>query len=247
LLIDDERLARKRLRSQLDAFSGIEIVGEAGDVAAAARACVDLRPDLLFLDVEMPRQDGFSLLPHLQPPLPRIVFVTAFDEYAVRAFDINALDYLLKPVRLDRLSRTIEKVRSALAEGAKASSLPDALRDSDALMLDDGVRMRMSRLEDIAAVAAEGNYTQVWEREQSPMLILRPLADWDVALPSPPFLRAGRSLIVNVSRILEIATDSRDRTRLRLQGIDREFVLGRPAAARVRGALRRRTGPVRQP
>jgi two-component system LytT family response regulator len=110
LLIDDERLARNELRRLLAAHPQIEIVGEAADADAARERIAQLKPDLLFLDVQMPGEDGFALLESLEPPLPHVVFATAFDEFAVKAFEFNAFDYLLKPVDPARLAAALAKL-----------------------------------------------------------------------------------------------------------------------------------------
>ncbi len=115
LLIDDERLARNELRRLLAAHADIEIVGEAVDVEDALEKVAALKPGLLFLDVQMPGADGFSLLERLEPPLPAVIFTTAYDEFAVKAFEFNALDYLLKPVDPNRLVAALEKLRSGEA------------------------------------------------------------------------------------------------------------------------------------
>ena len=111
LIIDDERLARNELRRLLAAHADIAIVGEAVDAEDATKKITALRPDLLFLDVQMPGADGFSLLEQLDPPLPAVIFTTAYDEFAVKAFEFNALDYLLKPVDPNRLVAALEKLR----------------------------------------------------------------------------------------------------------------------------------------
>src|SRR3954471_6920267 len=130
LIIDDERLARNELRRLLAAHADIEIVGEAVDVEDALAKIGVLKPDLLFLDVQMPGADGFSLLEQLEPPLPLVIFTTAYDEFAVKAFEFSALDYLLKPVDPNRLVAALEKLRpvgsaASLAAGTSRLTLED--------------------------------------------------------------------------------------------------------------------------
>ena len=132
VLVDDEALARTRLRRMLGEIAAVEIVGEAGSVAEALPLVESLRPDLLFLDVQMPGQDGFALLPMLTHR-PAIVFATAFDQHAVRAFEENAVDYLMKPFRPERLARAIERAHAALARPeALARQLQDLLASVEA-------------------------------------------------------------------------------------------------------------------
>ena len=126
VLIDDEAPARDRLRSLLDACEEVEIVGEAGDGEQALRVVAERRPDLIFLDIEMPGRNGMEVAATLTPPRPRIVFCTAFDQYAIEAFEHHALDYLLKPVNRERLQSTIERVRATLAESRESRRELDA-------------------------------------------------------------------------------------------------------------------------
>src|SRR3954467_5592291 len=128
LIIDDERLARNELRRLLAVQADIEIVGEAVDVEDALAKVAGLKPDLLFLDVQMPGADGFSLLEQLEPPLPRVIFTTAYDEFAVKAFDFSALDYLLKPVDPNRLVAALEKMRPRGSEAAFDAVAPASHR-----------------------------------------------------------------------------------------------------------------------
>ena len=130
LLIDDERLARNELRRLLAAHKDIEIAGEAVDVEDALEKISALRPDLLCLDVQMPGADGFSLLERLEPPLPLVVFTTAYDEFAVKAFEFNALDYLLKPVDPSRLGASLEKLRPTAVNSRLARASRSRTRSS---------------------------------------------------------------------------------------------------------------------
>src|SRR5262245_61487931 len=138
LLVDDERLARNELRRLLAAHADIEIVGEAVDVEDALAKIDSLKPELLFLDVQMPGADGFSLLERLEPPLPAVIFTTAYDEFAVKAFEFNALDYLLKPVDPNRLVAALEKLRHR----GSAAPFEGGVAPSHRLSLEDKVFVR---------------------------------------------------------------------------------------------------------
>ena len=232
LLVDDERLARKRLRELLSAHPEIEIVGEAASVTEAEDFLSGQIPDLIFLDVQMPREDGFQLLPKLPAPPPRIVFVTAHDAYAVRAFEVNALDYLLKPVDPRRLQAAIARLGQPVNRGWPGFHVDDRI------MLDDGQSIRFTAISRLAAIEAEGNYTRVHVAEDRPAFVPRGIGDWADALPHPPFLRADRSLIVNLALICEVRTRSRDVAAVLLEGVDQEFPVGRAASVRVKAALR---------
>src|SRR3954468_24431071 len=172
LLIDDERLARNELRRLLAAHADIEIVGEATDVEDAMAKVATLKPDLLFLDVQMPGADGFSLLEQLEAPLPAVVFTTAYDEFAVKAFEFNALDYLLKPVDPNRLVAALEKLRSrevaSSAEGGAGPAPRLALEDK--VFVREADRCWFVPVKNIRLLESEGNYTRLYFDDQKPQL-----------------------------------------------------------------------------
>lgn len=238
LLVDDERLVRKHLRQLLAGQPTVTILGEASSVGEAASLAKQLRPDVIFLDVQMPPESGFDLLPLLDPA-PAIVFVTAHDEFAVRAFAASAADYLLKPVAPERLSLALQHVR----HGRPASPVRKPIASSrlgmdDTLILRDTGRIRRIRVCDIAALGGEGSYTRVHLTTERPMLVFRRMAAWEEILPTPPFLRADRSLIINLDRITALDIRSREVGVLTLDSPGSPLLpLGRRALARIRGAL----------
>ncbi len=142
LIVDDERLARNELRRLLAAHTDIEIIGEAVDVEDALEKVEGLKPELIFLDVQMPGADGFTLLERLEPPLPAVIFTTAYDEFAVKAFEFNALDYLLKPVDPNRLIAALERLRhhASAAPGAGPAGQPLRLSLEDKVFVREGDR-----------------------------------------------------------------------------------------------------------
>jgi len=241
LLVDDERLSRKLLRQLLAVHPEIEIIGEADGVEPAARLAAELRPDVIFLDIQMPPANGFALLPMLDP-LPKIVFVTAFDAFAVKAFEENALDYLLKPVHPERLEKTVRRLVETVPENGALPPLESAgdgkpsrrLEIHDPVTLRDKRQLRIISAGAIAAIEAEAAYSRVILSGQSPMLVLGSIADWEERLPSPPFARLERSLIVNLRQVRSVDALSRDETSLRLEGVEEPLRLGRTAAARLR-------------
>jgi len=241
LLVDDERLARKYLRQLLAEHADVTVVGEAGTVAAAAALAAELRPDVIFLDVQMPPESGFDLLPLLSPA-PAVVFVTAHDQFALRAFAASAADYLLKPVAPERLALALHHARHGRIQPAAVSApptaVPTALDLDDTLILRDTGRLRRVRLGDIAAIVAEGGYTHVHLAEERTMFIPRSMSSWAPQLPAPPFLRADRSLFVNLSRIARLDIRSRDDGQLTLDAAGGPTLpLRRVALAQIRSAL----------
>lgn len=238
LLVDDERLVRKHLRQLLAGQPTVTILGEASSVGQAASLAKQLRPDVIFLDVQMPPESGFDLLPLLDPA-PAIVFVTAHDEFAVRAFAASAADYLLKPVTPERLSLALQHVRHGRsASPAREPIASSGLGMDDTLILRDAGRIRRVRVCDIAALGGEGSYTRVHLTAERPMLVFRRMAAWEEILPAPPFLRADRSLLINLDRITALDIHSREAGELTLDCPDSPTLpLGRRALARIRAAL----------
>ncbi len=240
-MVDDERLARKWLASLLQAHPDVSIVGEAATVPEAARLANALTPDLIFLDIQMPPENGFDLLPHLQSQ-PRIVFVTAHDSFAVRAFEAHALDYLLKPVRPERLADTLGRVRSLemlpsiVPPEPPSPAVPERLMPDDLIPLRDGRLLRMIRVREIVFIEAEGAYTKIRIADQPPMILLRRLREWEALLPTPPFVRIGRSIMLNLARVRAIRSPNRDETQVDLCGSE-TLHLGRLPALRLRKVM----------
>ena len=227
LIVDDEPLARSAMRRLLAPHRTIEIVGEADSTATARAAIVAAKPDLVFLDIELGGSDGFDLLASLDSP-PIVIFVTAYAEHAVEAFAVDAVDYLLKPVDPNRLAESLARV-----ERQRGSRPPPA----PAIELRTPRRTVFTQPGEIVALRADGDFTQVYLAGQQPVMIWRTLAHFESLLPVPPFLRLGRSLIVNRDRLRHVETLSRTSTRLTLDGLAEPVDIGRSAATRLRDAM----------
>jgi len=234
MIVDDEAPAREFLGDLLSAHPHIKIVGEANSVATAASLYADLRPDLIFLDVQMPDGDGFSLLPKLEP-LPTIIFVTAFDAFAIRAFDVNAIDYLLKPVRADRLAQALERIVHK-----PPPTNPQKLRVDDKIVMESDARMHVVFVSQISGIEAQENYTHIYLANGSTEFLRRKMTDWEKMLPESLFLRLDRSLIVNLNHVGKLVTEDRDKSMLEMVGFPKPIPLGRVATALLRKALRLR-------
>lgn len=235
LIVDDERLARKRLRSLLAVHPEIAVVGEAASVPEAAALAAQERPALVLLDVQMPPATGFDLLPLLPAPAPAVVFITAHDAFAVRAFAVSAVDYLLKPIWPERLAAALQRVHAARNSASPFAG--PALGGDETLILQSDDRIRRVPVSEIAAIAAEGHYTRVYLAKDPPMFILRGITAWAAQLPAPGFLRADRSLIVNLARVRALDLPSRDVTHLTLDAVGGTLTLGRVATVRLRSKL----------
>jgi two-component system, LytTR family, response regulator len=205
LLIDDERLARNELRRLLAAHPDITVVGEAVDVDDAVEKIAALRPELLLLDIQMPGADGFSLLERLEPPLPAVIFTTAYDEFAVKAFEFNALDYLLKPVDPNRLVAALEKLRSPRGPtAAPAGEAPlHRLSLEDKVFVREGDRCWFVPVKNVRLLESEGNYTRVHFDDAKPQLF-RSLTAMEERLDPKCFFRANRKQVINLAWVEDI-------------------------------------------
>lgn len=202
LLIDDSRLARTELRHLLQAFPDVAVVGEAKNAAEARAQIQALNPDLLFLDIHMPGGSGFDLLASLEIA-PQVIFTTAYDEYALRAFEVNALDYLLKPVQENRLAAALDKARTqSSAPPILPPNEPAAtpLTAHDQVFVKDGERCWFVRLADIRLFEINGSYTQIYFNDCRP-LIPRTLQHLETRLDPKVFFRANRQQIINLKWI----------------------------------------------
>lgn len=205
LLVDDERLARNELRRLLAAFPEIELAGEAANATQAREQLVALKPDLLFLDVQMPGETGMELLESLEPPLPHVIFTTAYDEFAVKAFELNALDYLLKPVDPARLGSAVEKLRGKAGAPAEEASRARALArerlaPEDKVFVREGDRCWFVEVKAIRLLESEGNYTRVHFDDAHPQLF-RSLNAMEERLDPRTFFRANRRQMINLAWI----------------------------------------------
>ena len=207
IIIDDERLARTELRKLLQEFPEIEVVDEAGNVDEGLSKIEAHNPDLIFLDIQMPGKTGFDLLAELDRA-PEVIFTTAYDDYALKAFEVNALDYLLKPVEPKRLSDAIQKLHASetgngglhLPAGEGARGL---LTEQDQVFVKDGDRCWLVRLGEIRLFESVGNYAKVFFGNNKP-LILKSLNALEERLDEKVFFRANRKHIVNLRLIEKI-------------------------------------------
>jgi two-component system LytT family response regulator len=224
LIIDDERIARVELRRLLAAHPTIEIVGEAADASEARLRIDEHDPELMFLDIEMPGESGFDLLASLDAS-PAVVFTTAFDAHAVRAFEVSALDYLLKPIDPARLATAIERVFAADL-GRQHRAVPGLAR----VFVRDGDRCWFVRLDEVAVIESEGNYARFDVPGQP--LLGRSLSYLEARL-GPTFFRASRKHLVNLSRVERVEPGAGGGLVLVMPG-GREIEMSRRQAQRFR-------------
>jgi len=207
IIIDDERLARTELRKLLQDFPEIEIVDEASNAEEGVQKIESHNPDLIFLDIQMPGKTGFDMLSELDHS-PQVIFTTAYDEYALKAFEVNALDYLLKPVEPRRLADAVEKLRRSASNGSGEKAISHSeptsiLSESDQVFVKDGERCWFVKLSEVRLFESVGNYAKVFFGNNKP-LILKSLNALEERLDDKVFFRANRKHIVNLRLIDKI-------------------------------------------
>jgi two-component system LytT family response regulator len=204
IIIDDERLARNELKKLLQEFPEVEIIGEAANANEGIDKIESLNPDLIFLDIQMPGKSGFDLLTELERA-PHVIFVTAYDEYALKAFEVNALDYLMKPVEPKRLADALIKLKQKDEEEQLSYSNINRglLGDKDQVFVKDGERCWFVKLSDVRLFESVGNYAKIFFGTNKP-LILKSLNSLEERLDEKVFFRANRKHIVNLKMIEKI-------------------------------------------
>ena len=205
IIIDDERLARTELKKLLQEFSDIEVVDKAANVDEGVEKIETQNPDLIFLDIQMPGKTGFDLLGELDKA-PHVIFTTAYDEYALKAFEVNALDYLLKPIEPKRLSDAVQKLQFELSKeraGVNGMINRGPLTENDQVFVKDGERCWFVKLSEIRLFESVGNYAKVFFANNKP-LILKSLNALEERLDDRVFFRANRKHIINLRWIEKI-------------------------------------------
>jgi two-component system, LytTR family, response regulator len=200
LVVDDERLARKQLVEMLEEIQEIDEIYQAEDVKTAKVIIEKNSPNIIFLDIQMPHESGFDLLEQINYS-GKVIFVTAYDEYALRAFEVNAMDYLMKPVAFDRLKQSIERIQ--LSENLEPD-IKQKLLYSDRLFLTIGVHMHFIKVSSIIAINSDGDYTNIQTQEGIDGLVAKSMNEWELRLPENNFSRIHRSTIINLEYIEKI-------------------------------------------
>ncbi len=231
IIIEDSRLARMELKNLLKAHPEIVVVAEAGNAEEALIEIQKHAPELLFLDIQMPGKSGFELLEALDD-VPMVIFTTAYDEYAVKSFEYNALDYLLKPIKEERLAKAVEKVLQTNLPERSAQSVLDESRQ---VFVKDGERCWMVRLSDIRLFEVYGNYTRIFFGKNKP-LILKSLNSMEARLDSSQYFRINRQQIVNLKWVENVEPWFNGKLKLKLR--DGEAVeVSRRQASKLRTLL----------
>ena len=213
LIVDDEQLARERLRQLLADQPEVELVGECVDGREAVDAIKKQSPDLVFLDIQIPELDGFAVLEAISEPMPVIVFVTAYDKFALRAFEVHAVDYLLKPFDRERfesaLGRALDQVRHredasrSEAQAAMLTEMQAPVKPIERLAIKSGGRIIVVKTAEIDWIQSAHNYVEIHKDEQS-YLLRETISAIETQLPPEKFVRISRTVIVNVDRVKEM-------------------------------------------
>lgn len=233
IIVDDERLARAELKALLATDERMHVMGEAANIGDADKLIRTASPDVVFLDVQLGNENGFSLLEKAQGPF-KVIFVTAFDEYAIRAFEVNALDYLLKPVNPERLHAAIDRLTSNVA----AKSPVRSLKVDDRILLESDRRSLLVEVAAIQFITAAGDYSEVFIANHGKLFSGSPLREWEQRLPSSHFLRVHRSTIVNLGLIERLEPSFSGGFLLSLRGLSSQIAVSRRHATRLRQELR---------
>jgi len=247
IVIDDERLARLELIRLLGSHPEIEVVAEASGISDAMKKIGTYQPDLLFLDIQLRGENGFDLLNRIDFT-GKIIFVTAWDQYAVQAFEANALDYLLKPVSPGRLARSVERLlhesgRDEAETGIAGDNLPGensvgapkrVLEPGDVVFIRLGRKLRFQRVEEILLLRAQGPYTELVTTGGESGLVSKLLKEWEAQLPASHFLRVHRNTLINLTRVNEVEPWSNHSFRIILEGFPEAVIVSRRYAKRLR-------------
>ncbi len=234
VLVDDERLARHALRTLLADHPDISVAGEAESVSEAAELIPRLKPDVVFLDIQMPGESGFDLLSTIDVTF-QVVFVTAYDAFALRAFEVNALDYLLKPVESERLAETMTRLRGTPRPPAAAAP---KFGDRDMIQIASGQHRHFIKIGDIRAIQAERDYSHVTTRDNRRILARKTMAEWEETLGHLQFRRIHRSVIINLFFVERIDRTADGEYSVKLVGENEPFPISRRAWTDLKELLR---------
>jgi two-component system LytT family response regulator len=230
LVVDDERLARKELIGMLSEYSCIKSIHEADDVSSAKVKLDKIKPNLIFLDIQMPGETGFDLINQIDYS-GKLIFVTAYDEYAIRAFEVNAIDYLLKPVTPERLQKSINKLEK---ETIKPAETDYNLKYDDRLFLTLGTQLSFVKISSIISIESEGDYTKIITNDGKKGLVSKSMKEWELRLPANYFCRIHRATIVNLEYIDKIEKWFNYSYQLHLKYIEEPYIISRRYAKQLK-------------
>jgi len=231
IIVDDEYWARMTLRHKLEEIPEIEIIGEAGSVAEAVDRLSKNSPDVLFLDIQLTDGTGFDVLNKVDYK-GKVIFVTAFDAYAIRAFEINALDYIMKPISDRRLKEAVDRINMEIVPGENMRNV--RLNSDDRLMVSHRNFIHFIRVADIIIISAAKDYSTVRTKDEKEYLVSKTMNEWEERLPEELFCRIHRSYIVNFEHIEMTKKLSSNSADVYIHGIDQPFRVSRSYYHRIK-------------
>lgn len=232
IIVDDEELARIELTELLSAYDNIKVTGTADSVQSAAQLIDTQNPDIVFLDIQMPGASGFDLLDQIKTTA-NIIFVTAYNEFAIKAFEVNALDYLIKPVYPERLAKSIERITAD-----KQMSKPDnKLHLDDLIFVKTNDQIKFVKIQDILYISSAKEYTEINTISGFKSLLNKPMHEWETRLPSNNFLRIHRTAIININFITSIKETGNKAYQISLRGVEFPFNMSKRYYKKIKDKL----------
>jgi two-component system, LytTR family, response regulator len=233
IIVDDERLSRQALKSIIAELEQVEIVGEADNVQAAIVLIDQTQPDIIFLDIQMPGESGFDLLEKINIKA-KIIFITAYDEFALRAFEVNALDYLMKPVSPARLKAALDRLNDEEQIDAKPKR---RLTNDDRLFIQFRSNYIFLKIDTITHISSAGDYSEVFLNDCKHGLTNKSMQEWEDRLPENNFCRIHRSTIINIDFVVKVEDWFNNSFRVYLKGVEEPFSMSRRYASQIKGRM----------
>ncbi len=229
VVVDDVDMMRVTLKKVLDGFPNIEIIGEASDYESAKQLINETKPELVFLDIDLNGLTSIDLLNEINCS-PKIIFITSHPDFAIKAFELNAVDYILKPISADRLRRAIDRVTEMGAEPMEGSIMDESqerFKADQIILLNFDSKLTFIKVQDINYIEAFGNYTKIYMNDGKLSITYNSIKNWDNRLPNDVFIQIHRSSIVNLLNVVKIEKWTNDTGRLFLKGVEKPFEISR--------------------
>ncbi len=223
LIVDDDTTARELLRHKLSAFPRVKVIGEASTLIEGRKALAELQPDVLFLDIRLGYREGFELLDAV-PEGCQVVFVTSYDEYAVQAFDVKAVDYITKPYDTERIAQTVARLRDGKS---RVRGEENSFSAEDPLLVSGGESARLLRIDEISAILSNGGGSEALLSSGDRLRVSKPLKVWEARLPASQFLRISRSALINVRAVTGVERWFHGTYRIRIGNHPEPFTVGK--------------------
>jgi two-component system LytT family response regulator len=233
IIVDDEWLVREELKTMLAQYPQIEVMGEAANVPQAIELVKEIKPDVIFLDIQMPGASGFDLLDQTDIN-SKIIFVTAYDQYALKAFEVNALDYLLKPIQKERLAKAVQRL---LTTERLTSRAVQKLGYDDIVYVFVNGSLKFIKVSLLKCIIAEGNYSYIYYKDRTKDLVSKTLQQWEEILPDDYFIRIHRSTIVNFEYVEQVKKCRNYTHLVYVRNIEKPFIMSRRYAAKLKKTI----------